>query len=227
MLKLTNRLVPGPKPHVFIMAAIHARELATAEVATRFAEQLVARYGVDPDVTWLLDYNEIHILAQSNPDGRKLAEVNAVNPNPSNENVLLAQEREQRPVPRRPLRRGPQPQQQLQVGGLRSRLLLKRRTLRPGLPRRRPRLRTGNTGDRDLYPGALPRRARAERRRRRAPRHAGRHDLAALLFPARPLPLGLARAAGAQPGGPAHAGAQVRLLHGLRRLPVGPTTAST
>lgn len=69
------------------MAAIHARELATAEVATRFAEQLVARYGVDPDVTWLLDYNEIHILAQSNPDGRKLAEVNAVNPNPSNENV--------------------------------------------------------------------------------------------------------------------------------------------
>ena len=87
VLKLTNRLVPGPKPHVFIMAAIHARELATAEVATRFAEQLVARYGIDPDVTWLLDYNEIHILAQSNPDGRKMAEANAVNPNPSNENV--------------------------------------------------------------------------------------------------------------------------------------------
>ena len=26
--------MPGPKPHVFIMAAIHARELATAEIAT-------------------------------------------------------------------------------------------------------------------------------------------------------------------------------------------------
>ncbi len=69
------------------MAAIHARELATAEVATRFAEQLVARYGADPDVTWLLDYNEIHILAQSNPDGRKMAETNAVNPDPSYENA--------------------------------------------------------------------------------------------------------------------------------------------
>ena len=87
MLKLTNRLIPGPKPHVFIMAAIHARELTTAEVATRFAEQLVARYHVDPDVTWLLDYNEIHILAQSNPDGRKKAEGDAVTPNPDKENA--------------------------------------------------------------------------------------------------------------------------------------------
>ncbi len=87
VLKLTNRLIPGPKPHVFIMAAIHARELATAEVATRFAEQLVARYHSDPDVTWLLDYNEVHILAQSNPDGRKRAEADAGNPGIVNENA--------------------------------------------------------------------------------------------------------------------------------------------
>ena len=87
VLKLTNRLIPGPKPHVFIMAAIHARELTTAEVATRFAEQLVARYGVDPDVAWLLDYNEVHILAQSNPDGRKMAETDALNPDINRENA--------------------------------------------------------------------------------------------------------------------------------------------
>src|SRR5690606_12990212 len=35
---------------------------------------LVANYNVDPDVTWLLDYHELHLVAQANPDGRKKAE---------------------------------------------------------------------------------------------------------------------------------------------------------
>ena len=43
-------------------------------MATRFAEELINNYGVDPDVTWLLDYFEIHIIPQANPDGRKKAE---------------------------------------------------------------------------------------------------------------------------------------------------------
>ena len=73
-LVLTNQERPGPKPVLFLMAAIHARELTTAETATRFAERLVAGYGPDPDITWLLDYNEIHIVPQVNPDGRKRAE---------------------------------------------------------------------------------------------------------------------------------------------------------
>jgi carboxypeptidase T len=74
VLRLTNSAIPGPKPKFFAMAAIHAREYATAELATRFAEYLVDNYGVDADVTWLLDYHEIHLLLQSNPDGRKHAE---------------------------------------------------------------------------------------------------------------------------------------------------------
>lgn len=73
-LKLTNSAIPGPKPVFLLIAAIHAREYATAELATRFAEALVAKYKVDPDVTWLLDYFEVHIVPQTNPDGRKLAE---------------------------------------------------------------------------------------------------------------------------------------------------------
>ena len=56
------------------MAAIHAREYTTAELATRFAEELINKYNVDPDVTWLLDYYEIDIVPQVNPDGRKKAE---------------------------------------------------------------------------------------------------------------------------------------------------------
>lgn len=73
-LKLTNRAIPGPKPAFLLMAAIHAREYTTAELATRFAEELIAKYSVDPDVTWLLDYFEIHIIPHVNPDGRKKAE---------------------------------------------------------------------------------------------------------------------------------------------------------
>lgn len=74
VLRLTNAEVPGPKPTLFVMAAIHAREYATAELVTRFAEHLLDQYDVDPDVTWLLDYHEIHLLLQANPDGRKKAE---------------------------------------------------------------------------------------------------------------------------------------------------------
>ena len=61
-LVITNRALPGPKPIFFLMAAIHAREYTTAEVATRFAEYLVGKYGTDGDVTHLLDTTEIHIV---------------------------------------------------------------------------------------------------------------------------------------------------------------------
>lgn len=86
-LKLTNSAVPGPKPKLMLIAAIHAREYATAELATRYGEHLVNNYGIDADITWLLDHSEIHILPQVNPDGRKIAE-NGIswrkNTNPTN-----------------------------------------------------------------------------------------------------------------------------------------------
>ncbi len=75
VLRLTNfDLDPTNKPKLFITSAIHAREYTTAELATRFAEYLIDNYGVDADVTWLLDYHDIHLMLQSNPDGRKKAE---------------------------------------------------------------------------------------------------------------------------------------------------------
>jgi carboxypeptidase T len=74
VLRLTNSAVPGPKPTFFAMASIHAREYAPAELLTRFAEYLVEHYGLDADVTWLLDYHEIHLMLNANPDGRKHAE---------------------------------------------------------------------------------------------------------------------------------------------------------
>ena len=74
VLRLTSGTVPGPKPKLFITCAIHAREYATAELCTRFAEYLVAGHGTDADRTWLLDHHEIHLALQANPDGRKQAE---------------------------------------------------------------------------------------------------------------------------------------------------------
>ena len=74
VLKLTQSAVPGPKPVFFASFAIHAREYTPAELGTRFAEFLADNYDVDPDVTWLLDHHEVHLMLQSNPDGRKQAE---------------------------------------------------------------------------------------------------------------------------------------------------------
>ncbi len=74
VLRLTNRNIAGPKPVLFVMSAVHAREYTTAETMTRFAEELADGYGNNADATWLLDHHEIHLLLQSNPDGRKQAE---------------------------------------------------------------------------------------------------------------------------------------------------------
>ncbi len=78
VLRLTQSGIPGPKPSFFANFAIHAREYTTAELGTRFAEYLVDRYGTDPDVTWLLDHHEVHLMLQSNPDGRVRAEAGAL-----------------------------------------------------------------------------------------------------------------------------------------------------
>ena len=74
VLHLSNSAIAGPKPGLFIMSSMHAREYAPAELNLRFAEYLVENYGTDPDVTWVLDYTDIYLLFQANPDGRKQAE---------------------------------------------------------------------------------------------------------------------------------------------------------
>lgn len=74
VLRLTNQAIAGPKPVLFITSAIHAREYPTAELNTRFAEYLLSHYGTDADATWLLNYHDIRLMLQANPDGRKIAE---------------------------------------------------------------------------------------------------------------------------------------------------------
>lgn len=74
VLKLTNSAIAGDKPDALYFGSTHSREYTTAELVTRFAEWMLANYGVDPDVTWVLDHHELHLLLIANPDGRKKAE---------------------------------------------------------------------------------------------------------------------------------------------------------
>ncbi len=74
VLSLTNSQTSGTKPALFISAALHAREYTPAELAIRFAERLLDSYGIDPDITWLLDHQRIDLMLHANPDGRKRAE---------------------------------------------------------------------------------------------------------------------------------------------------------
>jgi carboxypeptidase T len=74
VLKLTNTAITGNKPKLFVNSAIHAREYATAALNLEFARWLVNGYGVNADATWILDHHEVHLMLQTNPDGRKKAE---------------------------------------------------------------------------------------------------------------------------------------------------------
>ncbi len=68
-------LDPGSdKPRFFALAAVHARELSTAEIAWRWIDHLVNGYDVDPDVTFLLDTTEVWVVPIANPDGRVIVE---------------------------------------------------------------------------------------------------------------------------------------------------------
>jgi hypothetical protein len=79
VLRVTNEdPAYGPipdKPAFFLSAAMHAREVATAELAIRYVQYLTrgydgaGGYGVDADVTWLVDHHVAHVLVMHNPDG--------------------------------------------------------------------------------------------------------------------------------------------------------------
>lgn len=74
VLKLTNQNNTGSKPILFINSAIHAREYTTAPLNLDFARWLLEGYNNDADATWILDHHEVHLMLQTNPDGRKRAE---------------------------------------------------------------------------------------------------------------------------------------------------------
>ena len=73
------------KPAFFLFATIHAREVAVPELAIRYIKYLTegyegeGGYGLDPDVTWLVDHNVAYVLVMQNPDGHWKNEQNTGN----------------------------------------------------------------------------------------------------------------------------------------------------
>jgi len=63
------------KPAFYLFGGIHAREVAIPELVIRYIKYLTGGYngeggyGVDPDVTWLVNHNVIYLQVSQNPDG--------------------------------------------------------------------------------------------------------------------------------------------------------------
>ncbi|MEU4806208.1 M14 family zinc carboxypeptidase [Actinosynnema sp. NPDC023587] len=59
----------SPKPRFALMAQLHARELATGELAWRWIDHVTQGYGTDAEVTSILDTTELWVVPIVNPDG--------------------------------------------------------------------------------------------------------------------------------------------------------------
>lgn len=79
------------KPRFLLMAAIHARELSTSEMAWRWIDYLIDNYNVDAEVTMLLDSTEVWVIPMVNPDGRQIVEQNNISPYLQRKNANTSQ----------------------------------------------------------------------------------------------------------------------------------------
>ncbi|MBN2185647.1 MAG: immune inhibitor A [Candidatus Krumholzibacteriota bacterium] len=75
-----NAGIDEDEPEVFIMGCNHARELMTVEISLHTARHLLENYGLDPEVTDLVDSREIWIAPMINPDGHVYVEENHKEP---------------------------------------------------------------------------------------------------------------------------------------------------
>ncbi|MEO0269739.1 MAG: M14 family zinc carboxypeptidase [candidate division WOR-3 bacterium] len=57
------------EPSVLLTGVHHAREPIGCSIVLEFAKYLLNNYGVDPDITWLIDNRELWIVPVVNPDG--------------------------------------------------------------------------------------------------------------------------------------------------------------
>ncbi|MFQ5460311.1 MAG: M14 family zinc carboxypeptidase, partial [Anaerolineae bacterium] len=66
---------PGPTGRLWIDGGLHSRELPTTAVVSSFLEHVVAGYGTNAQITYLLDHRALYVGLASNPDGRQLVEL--------------------------------------------------------------------------------------------------------------------------------------------------------
>ncbi len=77
----------GKKPKFVLHTQIHAREIVTGEIAYQWIDLLVSSYGVDPEITALLDSRELWVVPIANPDGVDVVASNPTRPVLQRKNV--------------------------------------------------------------------------------------------------------------------------------------------
>lgn len=65
---------------MWIDGGLHSRELPSVELVIEMLHHLVDGYGDDAQITYLLDHRELYVGIVSNPDGRQLVELGALEP---------------------------------------------------------------------------------------------------------------------------------------------------
>lgn len=71
---ISNKKITGQKPSLMLTGGVHARELAPPEIIMKLAEDLISKYGTDPEITSILDTREIILIPIVNVDGRLAVE---------------------------------------------------------------------------------------------------------------------------------------------------------
>lgn len=64
-----NHAIDEDEPEIFYNSLIHAREVAAGVACLRYLEWLLENYGIDPEVTDIIDNRELFFLPVFNPDG--------------------------------------------------------------------------------------------------------------------------------------------------------------
>lgn len=77
----------GKKPKFVLHTQIHAREIVTGEIGYRWIDLLVSSYGVDAEITALLDTRELWVVPIANPDGVDVVASNPTRPVLQRKNV--------------------------------------------------------------------------------------------------------------------------------------------
>ncbi|GDY33109.1 M14 family zinc carboxypeptidase [Gandjariella thermophila] len=75
------------RPRFFLMAQIHAREITTGDVAWRWIDELVGRYGSDSAITSLVNSTELWVVPIANPDGVDIVQQGGDSPNLQRKNA--------------------------------------------------------------------------------------------------------------------------------------------
>lgn len=81
VLQLGREVETNTKPRLVLISGLQANALAPVELNLLFAENLLESYGQDANANWLLEETEIHLILVANPDGRLIAEQQALNGN--------------------------------------------------------------------------------------------------------------------------------------------------